>query len=245
MIPPDVRLLFLPEETSTEILKLRELNKNLVTLTAHQLGAPLTHILGYLRLWQETSPLVERSELDLVVAQAVTLQERLEDILLLAQLEAGLWQLEPELVYVQRIVSRVMDSQRRRMWDKQVHLASHLNCNRPLWADPEMLFHALGQLVSNAYKFSRPGGNVFIHVECQDRVCNILVTDEGLGISEEMQARLFEPSFQLNATQLREQSGLGIGLKLVRTIVEKHGGTLDVMSQLGSGTTFTLTLPVV
>jgi signal transduction histidine kinase len=245
LIPPDVTLLFLPEETSAEIAHLREMNRNLVTLTAHELSPPLTFILAYLRLWQERAPRAERAELDFVVEQALALKERLDQVLLLDQLEVGLWQMERELVYVQEVITRVLDAQRWRIQDKEISLSVHIRCNRPLWADKEMLSRALEELFINACKFSRVQGQVQLHAECENGMCHILVTDQGGGISEEMQAQMFEPTFQLDAAQVRREQGLGIGLKLVRTIAEKHGGSIEVISQLGHGSTFTLAIPMV
>lgn len=231
-------------EMSHQIAELREMNHMLVMLLAHELGTPLTHILAYLRLLQERAPVIERSDLDLAVEQALTLKGRLEDLLLLDQLEAGLGEVCFVPVSIQEIILRVLDATRAQVHDKGLNLSTHIVCNYPVYGDRELLYRALRQVIENACKFSRPYGKIEVRAESVGDECHVTVADEGIGIPSEKQAQIFDPFYQVDLTRSRRYSGLGIGLKLVRAIIEKHSGSIHVSSQVGHGSTFELTMPL-
>jgi len=241
---PDPSLRYESQDISDQVADLRQINHKLVMLLAHELGSPLTHVLGYLRLWQERAPIFERVELDLVVEQALTLKDRLDEILLLDQLEAGLWELRCEPTSIQEIVADLVQSQRWRMEEKGLSFSTHIACNDPVNADKEMMRRALDHLLANAYKFSPPRGKVELRVDEIGTYCRVAVSDQGIGIPLEKQSRIFEPFYQVDLTRTRRYNGLGIGLKLVRAIVEQQGGCVDVYSRVGEGSTFTVTVPL-
>lgn len=217
----------------------------LVMLLSHELGTPTTHILAYLRLLQERAPVAEQIELNLAVEQALTLKSRLEDLLLLNQLEAGLWDLDIGPVSIQELVVRVVQAQRPHLDEKGLTLTTHIECNKSVCADREMLYRALEHIIANACKFSRPYGNIQVRIECIETNCRVTVTDQGIGIPAEKQAQIFEPFYQVDLTRTRRYNGLGIGLRLVRAIIERHRGEIQVSSQMGRGSTFALTIPLV
>lgn len=232
-------------ELVQEIAHLRELNHMLVMLLSHELGTPLTHVLAYLLLLQERAPTSEQSELDLVVDQALTLKSRLADLLLLNQLEVGSWELNIAPVSIQELIVRLVQAQRGRIDEHGLTLNTHIECNKCVCADREMLYRAIEHIVVNACKFSRPYGTIQLHVESVDNQCRVTVTDEGIGIPVEKQAQIFEPFYQVDLTRTRRYNGLGIGLRLVHAIIERHHGEIHVSSQMGRGSTFALTIPLV
>jgi signal transduction histidine kinase len=99
-------------------------------------------------------------------------------------------------------------------------------------------------LLINACKFSSSGSTIEIGAEQCDQVSRIWVSDCGIGIPQEQYGQIFEPFFQADLSRARRYSGMGVGLKLVRAIVEKHGGSVQVQSRVGEGSTFTLVLPL-
>ncbi len=230
-------------ECEEEVTRLREINHKLLRLFAHELGSPLTFILGYLRLWQERAMYGERMELDLVVEQALTLKARLDDLILLDQLEAGLWTLHLQSISPEQIVSRVLQEYRWKFQERGVRLLASSNGSAPVMADADMLYRALEHLVENAARFSRPGDSVELRVERQGKMCAVAVIDQGAGIPPEVQKRLLEPFYQVDLTHARRGNGLGIGLRLVRAIIEMHGGEIQVQSNEGKGSVFSVTLP--
>lgn len=244
MILSEPTLTFQLPDESLQVAHLREINHMLVMLLSHELGTPLTHVLAYLRLQQERASVSERIELDLVVNQALTLKSRLDDLLLLDQLEAGTLDLQSCVVHIQEIIMRVIDAQRWRAEEKGLALRTHIECPRPVHGDKDLLYLAIEHVVSNACKFSNSPGTVEVHARCMGRSCYITVADEGIGIAPEKQSQIFDPFYQVDLTRARRYNGLGIGLKLVRAIIEKHNGMVQVTSQIGKGSTFTLSVPL-
>ena len=139
---------------------------------------------------------------------------------------------------------RVVDGQRWRLQEKGLTLVVQVECNQPVYADIELLTRALEHLVANAAKFSRKRGTVDLRATCREGYCHIAVTDHGIGIPYEKQKQIFEPFFQMDSSRARRYPGLGVGLGFVRAIIERHGGSVFVESELGVGSTFTVTIPL-
>jgi signal transduction histidine kinase len=220
-----------------------ESNSSLWRLLGHELGSPLTYIVASLRLWQERGQGVDHDELQLVLDQALTLKARLEDLLLLDQLVTGTWRPIFERVRPSELVRRVIEKQRAAFHERRLHVRLDDLSDDPIVADREMLERAVEHLLTNACKFSRPGETVQVRVDRAAKVCRISVTDRGIGIPVEEQAQIFQPFYQVDLSRARRYGGMGIGLKLVRAIIEQHGGTVQVLSTKGEGSTFSLHLP--
>lgn len=236
--PPDL------DSACEEISRLKQVNRKLLMLLGHELGSPLTVILAYLRLWQERLVGVNEEELDLVVDQALALKERLDDLVLLDQLEAGLWCMRRERVSLKEVVETIAAKHRQDLEQKQLALVTEIACTDSALADREMLARALEELLANAIKFSPSGGTIRIVSRCKGQECQVSVSDEGTGISQEQQRQIFEPFFQVELHSARRHKGLGLGLKLVHAIVSGLGGWVTVTSRIGAGSAFTLTLPI-
>ena len=110
--------------------------------------------------------------------------------------------------------------------------------------DPKALRRMLDALLDNAIKFNREGGTVAVSARRNDRWLEIAVADTGIGIAREDLAKLFKPLVQLDAGLARQHGGVGLGLALARRIAELYGGTIEVESKSGKGSTFTLRLRI-
>lgn len=106
-----------------------------------------------------------------------------------------------------------------------------------------MLYRAFYNLIENAYKYNRPNGNVSVKSFSDETTVFIEISDTGVGISEEHQPLIFEAFYRVDASRSRKTAGAGLGLSLVKTIIEQHGGTIDVQSTPNEGTTFKIELP--
>ena len=111
-------------------------------------------------------------------------------------------------------------------------------------ADPARLAQVLTNLLSNAYKYTPEGGHIRVRAWLQGGYVHCAVSDTGVGMSLEEQARLFTKFFRSENPVVREMPGTGLGLCIVKSLVELQGGEIEVESQLGEGTTFTFTVPV-
>jgi signal transduction histidine kinase len=111
-------------------------------------------------------------------------------------------------------------------------------------ADPTRISQILSNLVSNAHKYTPDGGQITLQIEKNETHAVLSVIDNGVGISEADQAKLFTQFFRAESPEVREQSGWGLGLSIVKKMVQAQGGEIDVESELGEGSAFTFSVPL-
>ena len=150
-------------------------------------------------------------------------------------------------VHVASVVSDALEAVRLAATAKEIRLESDHD-RTPVTAvilgDASRLQQVTWNLLVNAIKFTPRGGRVSVHVGCDDRIVSIAVTDRGIGINPEFLPHVFETFRQAESTTTRTHGGLGLGLSIVRHLVELHGGTVHASSEgLGKGATFTIELP--
>jgi two-component system phosphate regulon sensor histidine kinase PhoR len=114
----------------------------------------------------------------------------------------------------------------------------------PVMGDADYLHRALFNLIDNAVKYSRDGGEISLATTTSDGIVIIEVIDNGIGIPLEDQPRIFERFYRVDRSRSREMGGTGLGLSIVKHVVQSHGGTIDVDSILGEGSRFTMRLPI-
>jgi len=125
----------------------------------------------------------------------------------------------------------------------QVDLTIMPDCGT-VFVDPRMLKQVVVNLLSNAVKFTRAGGKVEVLGEKEDGTMRITVSDAGIGIDSMNVERIFEPFYQIRAEKSETPGGTGLGLALSRQLVEVHGGSITLESEIGAGSTFTVSLPL-
>ena len=222
---------------------LAELKANFIANISHELRTPLTHIKGYLELIVSESlgPVTEEQAHALQVSQRSTsrLEGLIEDLIMVSVTSRGALTLKEEILDISRIaqqsVMAVMDKAEKR----EVSVHAVLDNNLPsVQADKQKMIWILGQLLDNGIKFTPAGGRVVLRVEHEsDRLISVSVTDTGIGIPSDRISEIFEPFHQLDSAATRHYGGTGLGLLLVRQIVEAHGSMLEVKSTEGRGTT--------
>jgi signal transduction histidine kinase len=151
-------------------------------------------------------------------------------------------------------VDEVLRSTRRQIEDKKQIAELHLSAQLPnVWADPVRVGQVLTNLVSNAHKYTPEGGTIFIGAEATrnhwdpdgaKQVVHLWVRDNGIGISLEDQARIFQKFFRSDDSKAREAPGTGLGLNITKSLVEMQGGRIWFESVYRQGTTFHFTVPV-
>lgn len=213
---------------------------------SHELKTPLTSI----RMFAETLLLdhaadeTERKEcLEHISREAERLATLVERLLDVRRMEAGERVFANEPIVVKELVGRAMDSLVPLMKGRGAAVRLQLADRLPdLCGDPEALVSALANLIENAIRHG--GGSVVVRARQHNRLVLLEVEDHGPGIPRLALQRIFEKFFRVNPALSRKEGGLGIGLALVRQITEAHGGSVDVHSVVGKGSTFTLRLPV-
>jgi hypothetical protein len=239
------------EHQQIAVVRLQELERvkgDFVATVSHELRTPITTILGYTEvladgmvgeLTEEQRELVGRLE-----RNGARLLQLVEDLLSLARIEASSARIEPvtiDLCDVARSARTELEPVLTgRSLEVQVGLPEH---GVPTAGDPVQLQRMIGHLLVNAVKFTPDGGRVELCVHPGQEESAIVVRDDGMGISERDQDKLFTRFFRSRAATDLAVQGTGLGLTIVQSIVSLHGGSVSVESELGTGTTVTVRLP--
>ena len=231
------------EQQNEELRESERMKTELVSIVSHELRTPLASVLGFtaLLLKREFDPPIRRHYLGIVDAQARRLAALLEDFLDVQRIEHEGLELATE-----RVDLAVLLDEQAELYAEQSpkHTVEVALDERPLSVrgDPDRLAQVVGNLLSNAIKYSPEGGTVKLAAERSGSGVRVIVRDEGLGIPEDQQERIFTKFFRgdAGATGI---TGTGLGLAVSREIVEAHGGTIGFDSDPSTGSTFWVELP--
>ena len=213
---------------------------------SHELRTPLASILGWTRLLRRGGLSTEKQirALETLERNARAQTRLVEDLLDVSRIVSGKTRLNVETADLGRIVESAVESIRPNADGRGVRLAATVQACT-LAGDPERLHQVLWNLLSNAVKFTPRGGQVKVALEVRERTATLTVSDDGQGIRADFLPHVFERFRQADATATRVHGGLGLGLAIVRHLVELHGGTVSVRSDgEGKGSTFTVRLPL-
>jgi two-component system CheB/CheR fusion protein len=225
----------------------RRKDEFLATLS-HELRNPLAPIQSSLYILDRAPPGSDRARrsLEVIRRQAGHLSRLVDDLLDVTRIARGKIRLQRDRVDLAEVVRRTVEDYRASFADGGVHFEARL-AGRPLWAeaDATRIAQVVGNLLGNALKFTPRGGKVELRLREEDRSALLRVRDTGVGIAAADLGRLFEPFSQAEQTLDRTRGGLGLGLALVRGLVELHGGTASAASEgPGRGAEFTVRLPL-
>lgn len=228
-------------------LEAEQMKSDLVSMVSHELRSPLTLIAGYSAMLQRpeiASDKTKRSQaLRAVEDQVKRMLELIEDLLLASRIEHGSIDIRKQPVDIPALAAKFARAYATSS-DKH-RIRCRFGDEFPVvLADQAGMEQALANLISNAVKYSPDGGEVLMEGAVVDDSVRISVSDEGVGIDPREQDKIFARFYQADMTSTRRYEGIGLGLFLTKTIVEAHGGTIDVESEVGRGSKFTLTLPL-
>jgi signal transduction histidine kinase len=220
-----------------------------LAVLGHELRGPLAPILTSARLLElkgpPDPPLVRLRET--IVRQTVHLSKLVDDLLDIGRITAGKLRLDKIRVELNAIVRQAVEAcgpaieRRRQVLDVRYSDAPVL-----IEADTARMVQVVSNLLHNAAKYMREGGRIDVAAFAEDGEAVIRVTDEGVGIPQEMLSKIFQRFVQIGSSGHRADGGLGIGLSLVKAVVEMHGGSAHVHSDgIGKGSTFTVRIPAV
>ncbi len=229
----------------TTLKELDRIKSEFVAMVSHDLRTPLTTIRGYVELLARVGPLndmqtdfVERIERSMVMIIAL-----ITDLLNLGRIEAGLDQ-EKELCHLDLIVQRAVEDVRPSIEEKGQSLSLEIEPDLPpLIGVPARLLQLATNLLTNAIKYTPIRGQLAVALRQERHYLMLTVSDNGIGIPAEDQPHIFDKFYRVNNKETQEVPGSGLGLSIVRTIAEKHGGRVWVESVLGQGSTFSVLLP--
>jgi signal transduction histidine kinase len=220
-----------------------------LTTAAHELKTPLTVLLGNVQLLQRRlmrdGTLQEREarQLRVVGEQALRLNQLISSMLDISRLETRQLTINKAPLDLATLVQRVVDDVRPTL---SIHKLQVLLPSEPvlILGDDMRLEQVLHNLLSNAVKYSPLGGQIGVTLECRNGMACVAVADQGIGIPAENLPNLFQRFYRADNVDPRQITGVGIGLFVVRAIVELHDGHVDVASTSGQGSTFTICVPL-
>jgi PAS domain S-box-containing protein len=220
----------------------------LLATVSHELRTPLNSLLGYAKMLQDNQldETGRRHAIDVILRNATTQAQLVDDLLDLSRVVTGRMRLMFEYCNLTTLVDEGVDSLRPAADAKGVALHTVLDASvGRIRCAPERIRQVVWNLVMNAIKFTPTGGHIDISLVRTGREVRLVVSDTGVGISREVLPYIFEPFRQEDSTSTRAHSGLGLGLALVKTLVELHGGEVRAESAgKGKGASFTVTIPV-
>ncbi len=227
--------------------ELGRVKTDFVSKISHELRSPLTSVIGYVELLTEAGPGEPTEEqsrmLAIIERNSRRLLALIEDLLTMSRAEAGIFTVIAAPVDLGEVVERVRETTAPVVAKAELELIVDLGADLRLIGDQEQLERALLNLVSNSVKFTSPGGRVVIATRIVGDEIAVSVRDTGSGVPLEEQEHLFTRFFRATRSQEQETPGTGLGLYIVKQIVELHGGTVGVESA-GRGSTFTMRLPI-
>lgn len=232
------------QDALQRLSELNQLKANFVSNISHELRTPLTHIKGYLELLGAKSlgPLSEEQLHAIQVSQrsATRLESLIEDLIMFSLASRGELSLKLEAVNIHQIAYQSIVVITQRADERSVTVRAEVDDDIPsVQADAQKIVWILSQLLENAVKFTPSGGHVVLTVKREsEKLVSVSVTDTGIGIPADRMQEIFEPFHQLDGSSTRRYGGTGLGLSLVRQIIEAHGSMIDVQSTGGRGTTF-------
>jgi CheY-like chemotaxis protein/two-component sensor histidine kinase len=220
-----------------------------VSLVSHELRTPLTSIKGFTDLILDGDAgdvnYEAREYLGIIKRNADRLVALIDDLLDISRIESGSIKLNLEPVSMQEVIAEVVASLRPQIEQKSQTLIVEADPTLPpVRGERDRLVQVVTNLVSNAYKYTLAGGSIRIQAQRQDDFARINVTDTGIGIAAEDQKNLFTRFYRVDNSLTREGGGTGLGLSIVKSVVELNGGTVNLVSELGKGSTFTVTVPL-
>ncbi|MFN7981917.1 MAG: HAMP domain-containing sensor histidine kinase [Vicinamibacterales bacterium] len=233
---------------SSELLESDRTRRLLLADISHELMTPLTAIRGYQEKLS-TDPFIAASHahrryVGIIGEEALRVERIVRDLLDLARFESGGNVLDIQDVSLEGLFGRVAARQEPEASRRNIRLDTTIEPGAELMhGDPFRLEQALQNLAANALRHVPPGGSIGLHGAIDGREVVIRVTDTGTGIAAAHLPFLFDRFYKVESSRAASAEGSGLGLSIVRAIIERHGGRIDVQSEEGVGTTFTVRLP--
>lgn len=232
-----------------EIKAINKAKSDFISIVTHEIRLPMTSIKGYADLL--ASGMVgelneqQKSFLEVIRRNLGRMSDLVRDLSEINHLESGRVQFEKRPFNFQEVVNEVVDSWAERLKSRQQTLILDIPTDLPtVHADPKRVSQVLSNLVSNANKYTMDGGIVTITIHPAADFLHVAVQDTGIGITEEDQEKLFTQFFRASDQNVRDQVGWGLGLSIVKSMVEAQGGQIMFQSVYGQGSTFTFTVPL-
>jgi signal transduction histidine kinase len=239
------------QQALERVSELNQMKANFISNISHELKTPLTHVKGYVELLVSESlgPISDEQRHALQVSQQASskLEGLIEDLIMVSLASRGELNIKLDDIDIRRIASLAVKSFQDKAQHRGITLRGDIADDIPfVQGDAQKIGWVLGQLIDNGIKFTSKGGSVDVNLKREgENLVIVSVADTGIGIESGLLKDIFEPFHQLDGSSTRRYGGTGLGLSLVRQIIEAHGSMIEVQSAEGRGSVFKFPLLVV
>ncbi len=229
-----------------ELKSLDELKSDIIANVSHELRTPITIATSAMELAMKEKDPKEREEFLKMANDALSRQNIIVgDMVEAALMKVGKRELELTSVNVAQLVVLLSGEYKPEVLENKLKMKVHVEEDLPMArADYDHLMHVIRNLINNAIKFTNEGGEITIDAHGKSGMIEVCVTDTGIGIPKDKQEKIFDRLYQVDASSTRHYSGIGMGLTIVKELVEAHGGNITVESEPGKGSKFCFTLSI-
>lgn len=224
----------------------KQIRQEFFSNASHELKTPITSVQGYAELLE--SGIIQEEEqkkefLNRIKKEAANMNNLINDILMISRLETKEAEVLKNDVRISIVLEDILESLKPLAASHEVFI--HLDC-KPIciYANSQQMKELFGNLISNAVKYNKPGGEVWVRAREEDQNLIVQVRDNGMGIPKDSLGRIFERFYRVEKGRSKKQGGTGLGLSIVKHIVNFYHGTISVTSELDVGTEFTVKIPI-
>lgn len=231
-----------------ELKKMDKVKDELIARVSHELRTPLTVVSGILEVLKEDETQQDKIKLYQTALNALNKQDAIiEDLIGISTARRGMLRIFPRRINIYSILDTAISEVTSIAEERGISIRKEFQENIPeVEADPTRLRHVLRNLLDNAVKFNRDGGEVSVHLKMKGDInaVEVCVRDTGIGIEEKHLGKVFDHFYQADGSLTRRYGGTGLGLTIVKEIVEAHNGTIHVESRPDEGSKFCFTIPL-
>lgn len=232
------------DEMAESVQQDRELERRLTTDVAHELRTPLMAIQATVEAMVDGVFIADTERLETVNSEVERLSRLVDALLRLSRLENRNTPIKKEVIDVGELISGIVATHEAFIVESGLTMGFQADEGVRVYGDADMIRQATANLISNAVRYTPEGGRIFIRVKQGDIMASIAVQDTGIGLTPEEEKMVFSRFWRADAGRSREYGGLGIGLTVVKEIVDRHGGWVHVEGRPNQGATFTIYIPL-
>lgn len=253
VINPRVEIVLIVEDIAikkelVELKKLAEFKSNIISIVSHELRTPLTSIRGSVHLIKmlnfETLDTNHQNLVNIIDRNIGRLNDLISDLLDVIHIENRTLPLRFEIIDIESIIRKMITDYDSNIQNKNLDVKFLVKGNsKPLFIDRDKISKAFVHLFDNAIKFTPQNGNIWIELDYKNTSTKIIIKDSGVGIQEKLRNKIFEKLYQVDDTMTREKGGTGLGLFIVKSIIDLHGGSIRINEKWNKGAEFDIVLP--
>ena len=221
------------------------MRRDFIANVSHELRTPLTVVGGFLETLTDTKGAVTKSTktyFDMMIEQTSRMRRIIEDLLTLSRIESSTEAPESEVIHMETLLKMIQNDAKGLSKNKHnIHLQADKNLD--ILGNQEELLSAFSNLVSNAIRYTPEGGDIFIDWHLQEKLAVFSVRDSGIGIEQQHIDRLTERFYRVDRGRSRDTGGTGLGLAIVKHILNRHNAKLEITSEFGKGSAFSIVFP--